>query len=257
MVRRMVIGLCVIVAICAAAIQFFFPHFFPAIVASVAMPFWRVELAVQGDSLRTPDALLRENEKLRLLLDDAEIRLATVGAIESENRELKAYFGRETATSSDAWAPVSGRILAAVLERPPLSAYDILVIDIGTSHGLKEGDRIYAPGNVLIGRVADVLGRTSKVVLYSSPGESQSVLIGPASVPATATGRGGGHYEARVPQGTAVSEGDFVNAPSLSDRPFGRVVATGADPAQPFDTVLIAPPVNLYQLKWVLVEKVQ
>jgi hypothetical protein len=49
-------------------------------------------------------------------------------------------------------------------------------------------------------------------------------------------------------------KGDYVLSPSLGDRPFGVVVSVEADPAQPFETVLIAAPVNIFGLRWVLVD---
>lgn len=51
-----------------------------------------------------------------------------------------------------------------------------------------------------------------------------------------------------------IKEGDFVEVPSLSDLPFAVVTSVISDPAQPFETIMFAPAVNVYQLRWVLVE---
>jgi hypothetical protein len=51
-----------------------------------------------------------------------------------------------------------------------------------------------------------------------------------------------------------VSEGDMVMSPTLNDKAFGVVTGVLSDPTQPFETVLFAPPVNVYQLRWVLVD---
>jgi len=146
-----------------------------------------------------------------------------------------------------------GRILAAVLVRPPQAAYDELLIDIGADHGITPGSRVYAPGNILIGSTTDIFGQTSKVELFSSSGNTYSVLIGPSRIPATAVGRGGGQYQAEVPQASKINQGDTVSDSSISDAPFGIVSSVLANPADPFETVLFAPPVNIYQLRWVLV----
>ena len=121
--------------------------------------------------------------------------------------------------------------------------------------GLAAGDKVYASESVLIGSISEVLGSTSRVKLYSSPGESYQVLVGSSSVVATALGRGGGQYSAELPRVVVVSEGDFVIAPSLFDKPFGIVSGVISDPAQPFITVLFAPPVNVFQERWVLVQR--
>jgi len=142
-----------------------------------------------------------------------------------------------------------------VLERPPFGPYDELIIDIGKDKGLTVKDKIYAPGKILIGEVGAVLGKTSKVILFSSPGNKYEVLIGPRHVPATAIGRGGGQYETHVARDIPIKEGDFIEVASLSDLPFAVVTSVISDPAQPFETILFAPVVNVYQLRWVLVEK--
>jgi cell shape-determining protein MreC len=141
------------------------------------------------------------------------------------------------------------------LVRPPVAAYDNLVIDAGKDHGFATTSLVYASGNVLIGKVTDVQAETSKVTLFSSPGQKFDVMIGTTHTPAIAVGRGGGQYEAQVPRGSVVAEGDAVSAPSLNGKPFGIVTSVISDPAQVFVTVLFAPPVNLYQLRWALVQK--
>lgn len=233
-----------ILAICAGT-QYFRPSFFPALFTTLARPFWRAQFSLAAGSMQTPEELLADIQRLQQQLDEAAVRLQTIGAVESENEELKSLMGRASTTPY---------ILAAVIERPPVAAYDELVIDAGTDSGFSAGNNVYAAGDVLIGRISQVLGQTSKVRLLSSAGETYSVLVGPNHAPATAVGRGGGQYEAELPRGIKVSEGDFVLAPALNDRPFGVVSSVLSDPAQAFEKILFAPPVNLYQIRWVLVD---
>ncbi len=221
------------------------PHFFPAIFNSIARPFWRMEFSLQSGSLHSPEQLLNENENLKRQLLDAQVRLQTIQMTEIENAEFKAMMGRASTTP---------RILSAVLKRPPFSKYDELIIDAGQDKGFSTTSTIYASGNILIGKVSDVLGETSKVTLFSSPGQKYDVLIGSQHAPATAIGRGGGQYEAQLSRDTKVVEGDIVISLSLNNKAFGIVTGVLSDPAQPFETVLFAPPVNVYQLRWVLVD---
>jgi cell shape-determining protein MreC len=254
----------------------FTPHLFPSIFTAIARPFWRLEFSIESGALKSPETLLNENEALTSQLADAQVRLDTIGAIESENSELKALLGRDTTVSAtisnsststlstnstnsktsskSIQRNVETRILAAVLKRPPFSPYDELIIDIGNDYKLSTSSTVYADGGVLIGRVIDVLSTTAKVKLFSSPNEKYEVLVGISHTPATAIGRGGGQYETNVSRDTVVKEGDFVFNSSLSDKPFGIVSAVLLDPTLPFETILFAPPVNVYKLKWVLVK---
>lgn len=247
--RRALVIIGGVIVVVVGVMHVTLPHLFPAFFTAIARPFWRTEFSIENGALNSPAKLLADNQSLLRQLDEARIRLDTIGAVESENRELKVLLGRGTTT------PVRNPgILAAVLMRPPLSAYDELIIDIGRDHALATSSLVYVPGDILVGRVVDVLGTTAKVTLFSSAGESYPVLIGQTHAAATAVGRGGGHYEAQVSRDTAVIEGDFVLNAGFSNKPFGIVSAVLLDPTQPFKTVLFAPPVNIYQLRWVVVK---
>jgi len=264
------------VVVVIIAVQLLVPHFLPSIFTTIARPFWRMEFSVGSGSLESPGSLLAENESLKTQLAALNVQQQSVQSIANDNSELLTLLGRtdvsasniqsasnaQSATSTGTTSssgplsslkPIPGRILAAVLVRPPQAAYDELVIDIGSDHGISYGAKVYAPGDILIGSTTDILGQTSKVKLFSSPGETYSVLIGSSRIPATAVGRGGGQYQAEVPQASKINQGDTVSDSSISDAPFGIVSAVLANPADPFETVLFAPPVNIYQLRWVLV----
>ncbi len=234
----------VIVAV-SAVLYFFLPHVLPALFTTAARPFWRMQFSLHSGSLKSPEVLLKENADLTQALADLTARSQTVESVIDENRELKAELGRASSTP---------RLLGAVLEWPPAVPYDQLVIDLGADHGLTVGSRVYAPGGLLVGAVADVLGQTSKVRLYSSPGNTLQVTIGPSHIPTTAIGRGGGQYQADLPRDVKVQAGDYVQAPLLNDNAFGLVISVLADPNRPFETILFAPPVNLFQMRFVTVE---
>ena len=157
-----------IVVLLFIGIKLIFPHFFPGLFTSLAKPFWRTEVAVQNGSMQSNAQLLNENADLQRQISALNVQNASVQAIEAENTELKALMGRASTTPY---------ILAAVLKRPPVSAYDELVIDIGTDHALSTTSLVYASGNVLIGKVEDIMSDTSKVILFSSPGHAFTYLV--------------------------------------------------------------------------------
>ncbi len=243
--QRAAIGAATLVVLAVAAVAYFMPHLFPGIFMTAVQPFWRAEVSISEGSLRSPASLLIENETLKRKIAESAVEQKTVQAVLDENAELKALLGRASTT------PL---VLAAVLRHPAPGLFDELVIDAGTDHGFEPGDKVYAPGQVLIGSVPRILDASAIVKLFSSPDRRYDVMLGPHHVPASAIGKGGGQYSASLPRNAGVSEGDFVIAPSLYDKPFGIVSNISMDPAEPFETVLFAPPVNIYQLRWVLVD---
>ena len=238
-------------------IQVFVPYFLPALFMTIARPFWRMEFSVENGSLDSPGSLLAQNADLENQITALQVSQQSVQMLQSDNSALLLLLGRPIASSTalaQGNPSTPGRTLAAVLARPPFSPYDELVIDVGIDQSIAPGAKVYAPGNVLIGTTTLVLGESSRVLLFSSPGEQYPVMIGPSNIPATAIGRGGGQYEAEVPQASKINQGDAVTDSSLSDSLFGTVTAVVANPTDPFETVLFSPPVNIYELRWVLVE---
>ena len=246
-------------------IQLSYPHFLPALFTGFVRPFWREQFSIASGSLKSPEALLAENESLKRTLAEYDIRLSTIKAIESENEELKSSFSKvslpvSTSTKNSkvsVFKSQKTKILSAVLQRPPISGYGYMIIDGGQDFGFVPGNSVYAPGDVLIGKISDVLGQTSKVSLFSSPSSKYEVLIGSHHQPASAIGRGGGQYGADLPRDSGIVEGDIVIASSLNDKPFGVVSGILSDSTQPFETILFAPPSNIYSLRWVLVDNNQ
>ncbi|MDE2188638.1 MAG: hypothetical protein KGJ35_02840, partial [Patescibacteria group bacterium] len=94
---------------------------------------------------------------------------------------------------------------------------------------------------------------TSKIELYSSSGNSYDVLIGPNHVPAIATGQGGGSFSASVSREAGINVGDEVTLSSVPNNQFAIVSAVIANPAEPFEKVFFAEPINPYELSLVLI----
>jgi len=273
-------GIAVAILVIGLFIQKLTPHLLPSIFTTIARPFWRIEFSLQSGSLRSPEALLNENEDLKRQLADISVRMQSTTILEQENSDLKAILGRSSdvsasttistttpITASAITSPITSKtttgsrtkqpnvvpILSAILVRPPLAPYDELVIDIGADYGVSVGDNVYAPGNVIIGHIVDVLSNTSKVELLSSPSSSFEVEIGAQAIPATAHGRGGGQYSADLSHDTTVQAGDLVIVPSIDHKIVGIVGAVNTDPAHPFSTILFAPPANMFSMRWVIV----
>jgi cell shape-determining protein MreC len=212
----------------------------------LARPFWNVEQSVRyGDSFVSIPDLLKENEDLRKMLANNEGKYLQAEFLEKENAELKKLLGRGEKGNS---------ILAQILKKPPLSAYDIFILDQGSDNGIRVGNKVYALGSIPIGEIVEVTGRTSKVRLFSSAGEKYTVFIGENNIEATAYGRGGGTFEASVPRDTKITRGNAVTIPELNKNFLGRVEDIISEPSHPFAIVLFNQPLNIYELRWVEVE---
>lgn len=228
------------------AVRIFFPEITSGFFTAIARPFWRVEFSIINGQLRSNEQLLNDNQELLRKLEIANVGMKSTESLVAENEQLKSLLGRVSTSSG---------ILAAVLQRPPTIAYDELIIDIGSDMNLSIGNIVYAAQNVPIGRIEEVNAHTSKVILFSSPGQSYSVFIGKSNIAATAIGKGGGQYSAELPRSADISEGDFVSIPSIKGNLYGIIRSIIADPSATFETVLFSAPINIYQLRWVYVEK--
>jgi len=245
--KKIVTLFVVIVFVIFALIQIFLPHLLSAIFTTIASPFWKVGFSIESGSLLSREDLLRKNEELKIKLEEALARIDSVSYLESENQELRRILDSTSASSS--------YTLSAVIKKPPFVPYDEYIIDIGKNKGLSTTSVIYSIGDVPIGKVEEVLSDLSRVVLFSSFGQKQEVLIGEQNIPSVAIGKGGGQYEVELPKGLNIKEGDFVLSATYKGRPMGKVVSIDSDNALPFQKVYFSVPVNIYQLRWVLVDK--
>lgn len=227
-------------------LHIFFPTSFSTFFLSLARPFWNLEKEVKyGENFVNISELISENEQLKKKLAENEARYLQVDLIYKENLEFKKIFDREREEDF---------VLAQILKKPPFSAYDIFVLDIGSKQEVEIGDRIYASGSVPLGEIVEVSTNISKAKLYSSSGEKYTVLIGDNHIETTATGKGGGSFEASVPRDTKILKGDHVIIPSLFDSFLGTVQDIISIPSNPFSTVLFNQPLNIYELRFVEVD---
>lgn len=220
-----------VVFVCFILIQIITPTFLPGIVHRILAPLWASNTDDQAQ-----------------LIAELQAKIESHALVEREHATLLAELGA---------TPPSEVLLGHVLTLPPQSFYDTLIIDMGSQQGVHVGKKVYAGNQILLGEVVEVNARTSKIKLFSSPNQKYDVIIGVASstVRATATGRGGGMFEALVPRESRVEVGNMVTVPELSTVEYGKVVHILTDPARAFDSVLFQSPIPLQSLRRVYVEK--
>ncbi|MCX6751857.1 MAG: rod shape-determining protein MreC [Candidatus Nomurabacteria bacterium] len=216
-------------------------------------------LSNTGAYFYSKNSLLSENENLKAKLNEQEARMSNYNSILDENLKIKETLGRKNGKTN--------LILTSILSKPNQSPYDTLVVDMGAKSGLVSGQKVFALGNVPIGRVAEVYLNTSKIILYSNPGEKTEVVISGHSTSnafgMTGTGgdtfmqivgRGGGNFEMILPRDFVLEKGTEVVLPGITPYTVGIVQTIISDPRDSFQKALLSSPVNIQELKFVEVE---
>lgn len=189
--------------------------------------------------------LAKENETLRQQILILSAENADRKMLFAENAELKLGLGRVLDSK-----PVH----ATILKKPPVSPYDTFVLDVGTNNGVTSGDTV-AFGNLVIGEIIDVGTSYSKARLFSSPGNVFQGTIGEENISIEAKGIGGGAFEALVPIGANVEEGNTLILPSISPKVFGYVERTEDLTDEGFKKIFFTLPINLNQIGAVSIVK--
>lgn len=214
-----------------------------------AAPLWRAEqrmgvaLAPVPSVARSKMELAAENEELRRTISEMEGKLLDRNLVREENAFLRELLGRPDRTVP---------MVAGVLATPGRAPYDTLIIDAGEREGVPRGARVLG-GEALIGEVEDVSHRTSRVRLYSSHGEETPVVLIASSSPihASATGRGAGNFELRLPRGMGIAKGDLAFSPGIEGLLLGVVGHIESSSNDPFEVVLLRGPVPFSMLRTV------
>jgi cell shape-determining protein MreC len=226
-----------LVAIVLAILYIFFPRVLPYMFMKMVYPIWKADNDARLGTV-TIDELRRVYSEINGNGDKNNVLL-------KENEDLKAQLNRGV---------IMKPLLAAILKKPPFSAYDSFIIDVGEADGVQKGDRVYTLGSIPIGEITDVNGPISHVLLYSSAGQKFDILIGPSNIQATAIGKGGGSFEVSLPRDTKIKLGDSVQVPGLGTTYVGRVQGFASEPSEPFAKILFSQPINMYEQKWVVVD---
>ncbi len=219
-----------------------------------------------GAYFKNKRMIVLKNEELEAQIAESVADRANYASVLDENNKMKEILGRKDEKMN--------LILAGILSKPNQSIYDTLVIDAGMNQGLKIGDRVFALGNVPIGRVAEVYANSSNVILFSNPGEKTDVVISNKpivdasgatdtvdiivtknkNIYLPAVGRGGGNFEVVLPKDFILDIGSEADLPGVNSYILGTVATIISDPRDSFQKALLVSPVNVQELKFVEVE---
>ena len=193
---------------------------------------------------------------------------ALIQSLQTENEYLRSLLGKTPENSN--------MILAGVIERPPRTPFDSLVLDIGADQDILEGDMVFSDGFYAIGTISSVSNHSSIVTLFSSSGQKIDALINspiegakdasPASTstplrskdtlnPVVVEGRGGGNFYIKLPKNIKVKAGDPVIWPSTETIVLGAVEVVDSSEGDAYSQVYFKSPINMNSLRYVQIKK--
>jgi len=197
------------------------------------------------EAVRPTRNIISENRSLKEELNKTESLRLENKSLREENRELRSLL-------SSLPEGESGK-LATILSRPASAPFDTFIISGGEVASHKVGDIVYGTDFVALGKVAEVYSNKSKVVLFSSNKVETNVLVGPEYIALVAVGRGGQNFSIELPEGLAVNTGDALVLPTEQRAIIGSVGDVKPNPDGTTKTAVARSPINMYQLRFVLV----
>lgn len=215
----------------------------------IGRPVWKSQQYVVGIFsnmnylLREKASLSSENKKLKEENLNLSLSMIDYQILRNDVDKLKETLGRIP--------EVKNLILGNILTKPNHSPYDTIVIDIGNNLNIKEGNMVYADGNIPIGTVEKVYEDTSLVSLYTTPSKKIEGFINGPNVSVELIGRGGGNFEMIIPIELQVSKGTTVYLPGSTSLVIAQVDDVISSPSDPFKKVLLSSPINIQDIKWV------
>lgn len=228
------------------------PAILPNVLYVLATPLVRVSTWIGGGVselsvyLTSKSTLARENKILSDRLKSQQLELSLMRSIFPDYSKLKVFLeGEEN----------SREALAGVLLAPPVSPYDILVLEAGAREGISIGDAVKTIDGIVLGSISEVFRDFSRATLLSAPGQKVAVRIGDKGIQAEASGVGAGEFHVTLPREFEISIGDAVMFPGIMPKPVGTVGSVEFRDVDFLQLISFRSPVNFSALKFVLIEK--
>jgi cell shape-determining protein MreC len=223
---------------------------FPNVFVALFTPLWKTG-DVAAASVGGVETFFSDKHTLAYERDNVAKENAVLVA---ENDALKARVSDLTKLLGSRTEGDDG-VLAGVLARPPVSPYDVLVVDSGEREGVHTGALVYGAGGVPLGTVAATTERAARVLLYSSPGKETAAWAGDTRIPLTIVGEGSGAFYSKISRDAGVVAGMSIYVAGPGALPVGEVVAVEANPAATEVRVRIRPITNPFSITWVTISQ--
>jgi cell shape-determining protein MreC len=243
----------VLIFVSFSGLAFLFPSKIRSVFTNSAKPVWLLKnssislLSDFSGYFKTKGSLIKTNQDLVDRVATLELKEQDYNALLKENTDLKNLLER--------YDTVSNKIVSRVISKPPQSPYDTLVLDIGSTNGINIGSKVYISDMIIIGKVTSLTSRTALVTLFSNAGEKTSVELSRTGQAYEIEGQGGGNMRVTVPKETDIVWGDTFVYPAFSSPNVGSIYYIDTTSKSSFKTAFIRYPGNIFEAKWVFVEK--
>jgi rod shape-determining protein MreC len=203
-------------------------------------------------TLQDLGTLRDENARLTREVEDLRARVVRLQEAEIENRGLREQLGFKQAYPAYDLLPVE------VVGRDPSNYLQYLVLDKGTSDGVRAGSVVVVPQG-LLGRVVEAGINFSRVLLVTDASSSVNVLLQSSRATGVASGQLGGSLVVKyIPQGELVSQGDVVLTSGLGGNfpkglIVGRVTQVRQKDIELFQEAVVEPLMDVGRLEVVYV----
>lgn len=187
-------------------------------------------------------------DEIRRLREDVVALRAEIEYLKEAEREnilLKEALGRIDAEMQF--------IYARVISRPVSGSHDVILLDVGSNGGVMAGMAVLAPGNIHIGTIVEVSGRSAKVQMLSDAGGKTEVYLPQSNVTSVAEGDGLGLLSVQVPASIDIKEKEPIFTTGQRDFLVGFVEKIEKSDAGPFQIVKTKMPLHIYDLRTVFV----
>lgn len=195
-------------------------------------------------ALTTKESLQKANAELLRSIDRYKKYEIENAILKEENKRLREIASLQSVEGVDV-------VRVKILVKPPVSPYGSLILGSGSRDGRVRAEEVLWGEYTALGEIDEVFERSSRVRLYSDPGQEAEGLIGVEGLPLTLVGRGGGTYRGELPREIDVEIGDVVRKAGSERLILGTVKGIERSTSSTFQDIYIAVPVNIYELEYV------
>ncbi len=200
--------------------------------------------------------LRQRNSELESLVERLSVENLQLAEVALENEQLRTFL--DFAQTNPTYDFRGGQIVGRVISEGTSLYSNTIKIDLGEKHGIKR-DMPVVTDRGLVGRIVDVQGYTSTILLIDDAYSSVNVITQTARAPGILKGRPGQlPLLDLIPPDVEVSVGEIVLTSGLgSEFPkgivIGQIVELLQNDNQAFQRAIVRPTVDLERLELVLV----
>ena len=200
--------------------------------------------------------LRQRNNELEVLMERLTVENLQLAEVVTENEQLRLFF--EFAQINPTYDFRGGQIIARVISEGANPYINTIEIDLGETHGLKQGMPVVTDRG-LVGRIVGVHPYTSEILLIDDASSSANAMTQTSRAPGALRGRVGQNpLMGLIPPDVEVSVGEIVITSGLGGRfpkgiVIGQVVDILQNDNQAFQQAVVRPTVDLDRLELVLV----